>query len=186
MKKVKIKRDYEAFLDGYKPALIMAKCSKYLHLVEHYPSYCFDKDVIYFFQTNEQREEFIEKVYKVGKYTYEECILTGLMMGYPKKSVEFFARNDQVEKETGVLPNQDIAIGMVWAGFRFITSLDILIEEARWMWETYKHPKAIENPMYFWSDQDNTYLSVPYGDYDRLREVREYIMKERGLIVTNK
>lgn len=75
---------------------------------------------------------------------------------------------------------------MIWAGFRFITSLDILIEEARCMWETFKYPKAIENPMYFWSDKDNTYLSVPYGDYDRLEEVREYIIKERGLIVTNK
>lgn len=72
---------------------------------------------------------------------------------------------------------------MVWAGFRFSTSLEILEEEARWMWESYRHPKAIENPMYFWSDKDS-YLTVPYGDYAHLREVCQYIMKERGLIVT--
>lgn len=85
-----------------------------------------------------------------------------------------------------MLPNRDVAIGMTWAVFWFSTSLEILEHEASWMWETYTHPKAIENPMYFWSDKDETYLSVPYGDYNRLREVREYIMQQRGLIVTNK
>lgn len=183
MGRVKIKRDYEAFLDGYKPALIMATRSKYLSLVEHYPSYHFDEDVIYFFRTDEQRDWFIEKIEEVEKYTYEECILTGLLMGFPRKSVEFFANNERIRKETGVLPNRDVAIGMAWAGFRFSTSLEILEEEARWMWERYTHPRAIENPAYFWSKKDNAYLSVPYGDVERLREVRKYIMKERGLIV---
>jgi len=73
MGRVKIKRDYEAFLDGYKLALIMATRSKYLSLVEHYPSYRFDEE-------------------------------------NPWNSLE---------------------------------------EEARWMWETYTHPRAIENPAYF-------------------------------------
>jgi len=182
----KIKREYEAFLDGYKPAIVLESYSKHLHLVEDYPSYRYNEIFIYFFQTDGQRKEFIKKINKVGKDTYEECVINGLTLGYPRKSVEFFARNDQIRRKTGVLPNRDVAIGMVWAGFRFSTSLEILEEEARWMWETYKHPKAIENPMYFWSDQDNTYLTVPYGDYSRLREVREYIMRERGLIVTNK
>lgn len=65
------------------------------------------------------------------------------------------------------------------------------MNEAYLMWETYQHPKAIENPMYFWTDKVETYLSVPYGDYDRLhgnydrlREVRDYIMKQHGLIPT--
>lgn len=182
----KIKRDFQALLDGYKPALIMDNDSKYYSLVDHFPKYKYNEYLTFFFQKDSIKEKFVSKLKTVEKGSYEECYLIGITLGYPKKSVEFFARNDQIEKETGILPNRDVAIGMVWAGFRFSTSLKIVEQEAKWMWETYKHPKAIENPMYFWSDQDNTYLTVPYGDYDRLREVREYIMKERGLIVTNK
>jgi len=40
--------------------------------------------------------------------------------------------------------------------------------------------------MFIWSDVDEKYLIIPYGDYDQLREVREYIMKQRGFIVTGK
>ena len=182
----KIKRDFQALLDGYKPALIMYNYSKYFSLVESFPKYNYNDVLTYFFQSDNQKKKFITKLKAVKRGSYEECCLIGLTLGYPRKSVEFFAQNDKIKRETGVLPNQDIAIGMVWAGFRFITNLNILIDEARWMWETYTHPKAIEHPMYFWSDKDETYLSVPYGDYKRLEEVHEYIMKERGLVVKSK
>lgn len=182
----RIKRDFQAFLDGYKPALIMDNDSRYFLRVKHFPRYCYNKYLTYFFQNDSLKEKFTTELKKVVRGSYEECCLIGLTLGYPKKSVEFFARNDQIEKEIGVLPNRDVAIGMAWAGFRFSTSLEFLEEEAKWMWETYQHPKANENPMYFWSDKENTYLSVPYGDVDRLREVRDSIMKERGSIVTNK
>lgn len=181
----KIKRDFQALLDGYKPALIMYNDSKYITFVESFPRYNYNDELIYFFQNNSIKEKFITQMNTVERDSYQEYCLIGLTLGYPRKSVEFFAKEQVNKKRMRSRPNQEIRIDMIWAGFRFITSLDILIEEARWMWETYKHPKAIENPMYFWSDKDNTYLSVPYGDYDRLEEVREYIMKERGMIVTN-
>lgn len=53
----KIKREYEAFLDGYKPAIVLESNSRYLHLVKDYPNYRYKEMFIYFFHTGEQREK---------------------------------------------------------------------------------------------------------------------------------
>jgi len=180
------KRDGEAFLDGYKPALLIEKTSPNLHLLEGYPSYPYDEKNIFFFQNERVERKFLQQISNLKKDSYEECCLVGLTLGYPKKSVEFFAKEEEARNRTGELPNQNIRIGMIWAGFWFTTNLYIMLEEAKWMWETYTHPRAIENPMYLWLAADRKHFSVPYGDYSRLREVREYIMREWGLIVTNK
>ena len=173
-----------AFLDGYKPAILIERDNPYLHLVRGYPSYQYDEWNILFFQNDELRRRFLSLLKGVEKGSYEECCLVGLTLGFPKKSVEFFARNDQIEKETGIFPMK-VAIGMMWAGISFTTHIDYVEHEARWLWDTYKHPKAIENPLYLWT-KETSYLEVPYGDFDQLLKACEYIRKKRGLIVTNK
>jgi len=183
---LKRKRDGEAFLDGYKPALLIEKTSPNLHFLEGYPSYSYDEKNIFFFQNERVERKFLQGIRNLKKDSFEEHCLVGLTLGYPKRSVEFFAKEQEVKDQKGELPNKEIRIGMIWAGFWFITNLYILIDETKWMWERYRHPKAVENPVFLWSDVNKKYLIVPYGDYDRLKEVHEYIMKERGLIVTNK
>jgi len=170
-----------AFLDGYKPAILVEKDNPNLHLVKGYPSYEYDEKFMLFFQSEKEREKFVNKVKYVEKDTYEKCCLLGLTLGFPKKSVEFFAKNDQIERETGVLPNRDVSIGMEWAGISFATHIDYVEHEARWLWETYQHPKAIENPLFLWT-VETSYLEVPYGDFEKLAEARDYIRKKRGLI----
>lgn len=183
--KKKKKRDGEAFLDGYKPALLIEKRNPNLHLLEGYPSYPYDEQNIFFFQNEREKQKFVQQFRSLEKDSYEECCLVGRTLGYPQKSVEFFARNCEIEKETGVYPNKEIAISLIWAGFYFTTNLYILIEEAKWMWETYTHPKAIENPLYLWT-KETSFLEVPYGDFHQLAEAREYIKKKRGLLVHTK
>jgi len=174
-----------AFLDGYKPAILIERDNPYLPFVRGYPSYQYDELNTLFFQNEELRRQYLRKLSGIKKGSYEECCLVGLTLGFPKKSVEFFARNDQIEKETGILPNRDVSIGMEWAGICFATHIDYVEHEARWLWDTYKHPKAIENPLYLWT-KETSYLEVPYGDFGQLKEASEYIRKKRGLVVTNK
>jgi len=185
IKKFKRKGFGEAFLDGYKPAILIERDNPNLHLVNDYPSYSYDENLILFFQNEELRKQYKSKMKHVEKGSYEEDCLLGLTLGFPKKSVEFFARNFQIEKETGELPDKDVLISMEWAGISFTTHIDYVEHEARWLWDTYKHPKAIENPIYLWT-KETSYLEVPYGDFDQLREASEYIRKKRGLVVTNK
>jgi hypothetical protein len=54
-------------------------------------------------------------------------------------------------------------------------------EEEKWLWSTYTHPKAIEEPFYLWS-QEASYIKVKIGDFVQLKEVSGYIMKKRGLV----
>lgn len=176
---------WEAFLDGYKPAILIERDHPNLHLLKDYPSYPYDEKLILFFQDEKLRNQYLSKVKYVEKDTYEECCLLGLTLGFPKKSVEFFAKNDQVRLKTGVLPNREVELGMMWAGFSFSTHIDYVEHEARWLWNTYRHPKAIENPLYLWT-KETSYLEVPYGDFGQLEEASEYIRKKRGLVVTNK
>src|SRR5690606_39618135 len=159
-KKNKRKSYGRAFLDGYKPAILIERDHPNLHLLKDYPSYPYDEKLILFFQDEKLRNQYLSKVKYVEKDTYEECCLLGLTLGFPKKSVEFFAKNDQVRLKTGVLPNREVELGMMWVGFSFSTHIDYVEHEARWLWDTYKHPKAIENPLYLWT-KETSYLEVP-------------------------
>src|SRR5690606_16225753 len=85
---------WEAFLDGYKPAILIEIDHPNLHLLKDYPSYPYDEKLILFFQDEKLRNQYLSKVKYVEKDTYEECCLLGLTLGFPKKSVEFFAKND--------------------------------------------------------------------------------------------
>jgi len=67
----KVKREYEAFLDGYKPAIVLESYSRYLHLVKDYPNYCYKEMFMYFFQTDEQRKKFIKEINEVKGDSYK-------------------------------------------------------------------------------------------------------------------
>ena len=168
----------EAFLDGYKPAILIERDHPNLHLLNDYPSYPFDEKLILFFQNEGLRKQYESKMEYLEKDTYEECCLLGLTLGFPQKSVEFFARNEQIRLRTGMLSNRGVSIGMEWAGICFTTHIDYVEHEARWL-----HPKAIENPLYLWT-KETSYLEVPYGDFDQLIKTSEYIREKRGLIIS--
>jgi len=137
-----------------------------------------------FFQTAKQRDDYAKKMRNVkrdvGSFAFHYHV--GIALGFPKKSVMEYAKWRVVERKVGKYPEEERkrSIGVIWAGFFFISYLDICVDEVRWMWETYHHPKAIENPLYLHSEHER--FEIQYGDVKRLREVREYIMKERGLI----
>jgi hypothetical protein len=175
------KRDFEAFIDGYKSVLIMEHDRQDLQLVEHYPRFQNHDDYSYFFHTEEQKQQFVDALDGVERGSYEETCLTGIALGYPRRSVEFFAENNEIEKQTGELPNREFSVIVQWAGLWFTSHVDFVHEEIRWLWNTYDHPKAVEHSLCLWAPQVDSF-DIPYGDFDKLEQARQYIIQKRGLV----
>lgn len=95
----KINRDFQAL--GYKPALIMYNDSMHITFVESFPRYNYNDELICFFQNNSIKEKFITQMNTVGRDFYEECCLIGLTLGYPRKSLEFLAKEQVNKKRIG-------------------------------------------------------------------------------------
>lgn len=92
-----MKRDYEAFLDGYKPALLIESDAKMFPKLidENFPSVIAyrrkDFDLYLFFQSEENKKKYLALNRGYEEDTYENHYLMGITLGFPKKSVEFFA-----------------------------------------------------------------------------------------------
>lgn len=56
-----------AFLDGYKPAILIERDNPNLHHVNDYPSYSYDENLILFFQNEELRKQYESKMKHVEK-----------------------------------------------------------------------------------------------------------------------
>lgn len=175
-----MKHDYAAFLDGYKPMLILEHYKKATSLVETYPQFRYNDDLSFYFHLVEQKAQFVEALSRVERGSYEETYLTGTALGYPRKSVEFFAQNAEIEERTGESPNRKYSLIMIWAGFRFATHMDFVYSEAKWLWDTYKHPKTEGEPLYLWGNGID--IEVKHKDFGALKQVCEYIQEKREVV----
>lgn len=174
-----LKPEHEAFLDGYKPSILIGNDSEFISELEHYPSVLMDRNRDYisslFFYTEEAKQAYLEKIIDIEQDSYEDHYLLGITLGFPEKSVDFSARMRVYKAQTGEPSKEErYAVGLIWAGFSFSTHMDYVSEEATWMWDTYKHPKSVEFPLYL-CPSGNEILEVPYGDKTRLAEAYEQI-----------
>lgn len=114
--------------------------------------------------------------------SYDSHYHVGIALGFPGKSVSEYVKWRVIEQKVGKYPEEERkqSIGIIWAGFFLISYLDICVNEVCWLWETYNHPKAIKRILYLHSDDGE--FKIPYGDYDKLNKVCEYISKKRGLV----
>lgn len=179
---------YEAFLDGYKPATLELITSQSYEQLKNYPhiliQVSFSDELAIFFQTEKLKKEYEQQIKGVKENSYEWHYVIGKMMGFPIKSVKWYAKmsdgtNDHKKKEL-----EKYKIGVQWGGFFFATNLDFVADEVRWLWETYTHPKVIGYPLYFHVTEEKEYIVIPYNDFYRLNEFCEYIREKRGLVPT--
>ena len=69
------KRDGEAFLDGYKPALFVEKTSTNLHLLEGYPSYSYMmRGIFYFSKTKKSRGYFYKRLKRLKRILMKNVV----------------------------------------------------------------------------------------------------------------
>jgi hypothetical protein len=181
---MKLKAEYEAFLDGYKPAILIGEDSKNIQELEAYPSILIDRNRDYmshlFFQTETAKQTYMNAILDIELDSYEDHYLLGMTLGLPEKSVDYFARVQQKKLGTRAQELQESGVGIIWAGFSFSANVEDLIAEVKWMWQTYQHPAAIEHSLYL-CPVGNDMLEVPYGDEARLEEANAEIREIRGL-----
>ncbi|MRG29086.1 hypothetical protein [Laceyella tengchongensis] len=186
------KRYEQAFLDGYKPVTIGWKGKLfneiyYEQLIKypHINPYEGNPNGYIFFQNNQLKETYLERM-KAAKNEYEKHIVLGEMLGFPEKSVKKYAEMRVLEDELGEYPEIEgkQAVGVEWAGFYFTTYLDFIESEIQWLWETYQHPKAVNNPLCLWS-KDVDAIEILYGDCGAINEAVRFIKEKRNLVPIN-
>ncbi|SHF33820.1 hypothetical protein SAMN05444392_1167 [Seinonella peptonophila] len=181
------RKKYEvAFLEGYKPAVITTKKNPFIPELIKYPhnsSFDSDSNLYIFFQEEQQKTEFEKQIENIQEESYDYHYIIGLTLGFPKRSVQFYANMRQLEEILGKYPEEEErnGIGVIWSGFFFSSHFVFFKEDVRWLWDTYTHPKAINHPLFLWTEE-TSYLEVPYGDFHRLNEMHEYILQKRGLV----
>lgn len=179
------KRFEQAFLDGYKPSIIVLQTNQYFDQLKDFPHiHPFDRhpESYIFFQNEQLKKEYAAKKEGIDAFTYEDHILLGLTLGFPRRSVEWFAKMRRIEDETGEFPQEDtiFGIGISWAGFYFGTHLDLAAREIAWLWQTYTSPLAAGNPIYIW-DRESPSVEVPFGNFSRVQEVLDSIREKRSV-----
>lgn len=186
------KRYEQAFLDGYKPVTLGWKGKLfneiYYEQLIQYPyinPYEGSPNGYIFFQDDRLKETYLERM-KAAKNEYEKHIVLGEMLGFPVKSVKKYAEMRVLEDELGEYPEieRKQAVGVEWAGFFFTTYLDFIENEIKWLWETYQHPKAVNNLLCLWS-KDIDAMEIKYGDYVALDKAVRFIKEKRNLVPIN-
>jgi hypothetical protein len=179
------KRADVAFLDGYKPALLIATSHKFFETVAStdFPRITpFDDEQgsHIFFQTEEQKVDYQKRIKGIELRSFEFNMIVGEALGFPMKSVEYFSKMRALEDKIGYYSEEEeqTKVGVAWAGFFFSSHIDFVEKEVRWLFDTYQHEKAIGLPLYLRTSEDG-YIEIPYGDFEKLNLVVNTIKADR-------
>ncbi|MCH5584212.1 hypothetical protein MK805_04420 [Shimazuella sp. AN120528] len=135
-------KDLEFFLKGYKPSYYNTELDEEFtkHLPELMKSYPYiDKgielmdDVQYylFFQNDDLKMEFEDKMKGVLVRSPEFHEILGNALGYPPKAVRFYG---QAQRDTSLKKKK---VGLHYASISCSSSIDDIVENAFWLWNTY-------------------------------------------------
>jgi hypothetical protein len=188
----KQKREHFAFLDGYKPALLIAPRNKLFEtvLATDFPRITpFDDESgsHIFFQTEAQKEDYQKRIKGVELRSYEFNMIVGEVLGFPMKSVKYFSKMRALEDKIGYYSEEErmTSIGVTWAGFYFTSHIDFVEQEVHWLFDTYRHEKAIGLPVSLWTRETDA-IEVEYGDIGRVKAIADTIkaVREQKAAVT--
>jgi hypothetical protein len=180
------KREHFAFLDGYKPALLISPRNQHFETIvaTNFPHVVpFDDEAgsHMFFQTEEQKEDYLKRMEGVGLRSYEFNMIVGEVLGFPVRSVEYFSKMRVLEDKIGYYPEEEeqTKVGVAWAGFFFSSHIEFVEQEIHWLFDTYQHEKAVGLPLYLRTLEDG-YIEIPYGDFAKLQLVVQAIRERRN------
>jgi hypothetical protein len=137
-----------------------------------------------FFQNEELKTKYQEQIEGVEKDSYEEHLIVGLTLGFPRRSVEVFAKMREYENKTGETSKEEeeYGVGIHWAGFGVQSHLEIVDQEIRWLWDTYNHPKSIDIPLDLWDKKYSSFVKIPYGNFTKLEETIQLFKERRAAL----
>lgn len=175
-------RDLDAFLLGYKPALLDTVLSedfatmlpdlkrKYPYITEGI-GLRDDVTTYMFFQTEEQKKSFQQQLEKVAPKSPEFHKILGLALGYPPKAVEFHSKLWSENEEAKQLELRKV--GMHYYGITCNGNVDDLIENCLWLWDTYNFPDGPKDTLEV--RIHTNFYPVEYKDVDTLKKLQEQV-----------
>jgi hypothetical protein len=111
------------------------------------------------------KSQFIEKTKDLQPRSKEFQRILGLTLGFPPKAVEYFL---SLIGTTGTYEND---LFLDYCGVVCLSNINDLAQNASWLWDRY--PVGIDELKVSFSAQDVERISIPYGDFGKIKEVME-------------
>lgn len=168
---VKKIKDYDSFLQGYKPALLLNEKQQYIpDKVKNYPSLqvkVFEIHQTLFFQNEKIKKEFIDNIRYIQEDSRDYHKILGLTLGFPPNSVEFFSAlevpfNDKEEER----------ITVEYCGLNFVSSIYIIEDDLVWLWNKLNIDKVTKIRPY--PLRNNLSYSIRFKELNSLKAVLEH------------
>lgn len=163
---------YEAFLEGIKPStyvnLDILSRPELIPELQKYPSWNDGENFWMFFQTEEQKENFLSQHDCLHEDDPERERIVGLELGFPPKAVNFYThyykwqQHDREKAKEWFFANK---ASMYYHGLRFTSHVDDLEDNVRWLWSKYQIDEPVEVSI---DDHD---LYIVYKNNDDLHRV---------------
>ncbi|MXQ55931.1 hypothetical protein [Shimazuella alba] len=145
-------KDLEFFLKGYKPSYYNTELDEEFtkHLPELIKSYPYidmgielmdDVQYYLFFQNDVLKREFEERMEGVPIRSPEFHEILGHALGYPPKAVHFYV---QAERDRSLKKKK---VGIHYASISCSSSIDDIVDNAFWLWNTYSFQDATKEPL---------------------------------------
>lgn len=97
-----MRKTYEqAFLDGYKPAILILKTNQLYDQIKDYPHitpFNNHPESCIFFQTDCLKQEYQQRIKGVKLFSPAYHFIVGTTLGFPLRSVEFFAKMRKLDE----------------------------------------------------------------------------------------
>lgn len=126
----------EAFLKGIKPALFERPNDKLLQF-----PYVEIGDLLLFFQSVEQKQDFVERSMGLSFGSPGFDRLLGFTLGYPPRAIEYYVKTRHSQSDIKEWVFREASIHYV--GQNFVTSIEDLRENVQWVWDTYSYPEEL-------------------------------------------
>jgi hypothetical protein len=178
-------KELQAFQLGIKPTALFAEGQEqykelltYPHVPVNILSY---RKQSLFFHTEKQKKEWINRTNRMDHTSLEFHKELGLVLGYPPLAVEFFIRRLKSKREG---QNEEVdkmskeSIGLNYAGIVCNSCVDDLIENAKWLWDTYHQDLTLRVRF------DTSYIPVEYRDTEGLRSLKKQLYNALGFVYT--
>ncbi len=171
---------YEAFLEGRKPAtyvnLGIISRPELISKLMKYPKINEFGDFWMFFRNDRMKSRYMKQMNGIKPGTPERQYILGITLGYPPKAVDFYTRyfewqlrEREVAKDWFFTHN----VAMKYHGIMFVSHVDDLEENARWLWDTYQIDEEICIEAIKMPERENERFIVQFRNLSDITDVRE-------------
>lgn len=171
--------EVQLFMAGLKPAILLAEQQSDFQYVADYPSVPIhlleNRHQQLFFRTEKERDDWITHTQDVDHQSLVFHQKLGIVLGYPPKAVKHYVNRLKLQKENINLDElskvNSKSIGLHYAGIACNSNIDDLVDNVRWLWDTYQQDKMLN------VRHDTSLIAIQYRDETELKNVYNQLHK---------